>query len=74
MSNAQIPLEFRAIPESVPPGSAVAQVSVFVQWLWTYATGQLGSRLIVNHHGPSSRDSPAAEADHAPSIIFHEPS
>jgi NADH dehydrogenase len=25
------------------------RVSVFVQWLWTYLTGQRGSRLIVNH-------------------------
>ena len=28
------------------------RVSVFVQWAWTYVTGQRGSRLIVNHHGP----------------------
>ena len=28
------------------------RVSVFVQWVWTYITGQRGSRLIVNHHGP----------------------
>ena len=26
------------------------RVSVFVQWVWTYVTGQRGSRLIVNHH------------------------
>jgi len=26
------------------------RVSVFVQWAWTYATGQRGSRLIVKHH------------------------
>jgi len=25
------------------------RVSVFVQWVWTYLTGQPGSRLIVNH-------------------------
>jgi len=25
------------------------RVSVFVQWVWTYLTGQRGSRLIVNH-------------------------
>jgi NADH dehydrogenase len=25
------------------------RLSVFVQWMWTYATGQRGSRLIVNH-------------------------
>ena len=27
------------------------RVSVFVQWVWTYMTGQRGSRLIVNHYG-----------------------
>jgi NADH dehydrogenase FAD-containing subunit len=27
------------------------RVSVFVQWVWTYVTGQRGARLIVNHHG-----------------------
>jgi len=27
------------------------RVSVLVQWLWTYCTGQRGSRLIVKHHG-----------------------
>jgi NADH dehydrogenase FAD-containing subunit len=26
------------------------RVSVFVQWAWTYLTGQRGSRLIVRHH------------------------
>jgi NADH dehydrogenase FAD-containing subunit len=30
---------------------ASLRVSVFSQWLWTYVTGQRGSRLIVNHHG-----------------------
>jgi NADH dehydrogenase len=27
------------------------RVTVFVQWVWTYLTGQRGSRLIVNHQG-----------------------
>jgi NADH dehydrogenase len=27
------------------------RISVFVQWVWTYITGQRGSRLIVDHHG-----------------------
>jgi NADH:ubiquinone reductase (H+-translocating) len=27
------------------------RMSVFLQWTWTYITGQRGSRLIVNHHG-----------------------
>jgi len=26
------------------------RVAVFLQWVWTYLTGQRGSRLIVNHH------------------------
>jgi len=30
------------------------RLSVFVQWVWTYLTGQRGSRLIVNHHGAES--------------------
>src|SRR5246500_805215 len=29
------------------------RVSVFLQWVWTYLTGQRGSRLIVSHHGPA---------------------
>jgi NADH dehydrogenase len=28
------------------------RVSVFVQWVWTYTTGQVGSRVIINHRGP----------------------
>jgi NADH dehydrogenase FAD-containing subunit len=31
------------------------RVSVFLQWVWTYLTGQRGSRLIVNHHGSEDR-------------------
>ena len=27
------------------------RLTVFLQWMWTYFTGQRGSRLIVNHHG-----------------------
>jgi NADH:ubiquinone reductase (H+-translocating) len=29
------------------------RVSVFVQWVWTYTTGQRGSRIIVKHHPTS---------------------
>ena len=39
------------------------RVSVFLQWVWTYLTGQRGSRLIVNHYG-SERRSAAADAPH----------
>jgi NADH:quinone reductase (non-electrogenic) len=50
------------------------RVSVFVQWVWTYVTGQRGARLIVNHHGPATGDSPATGAEDATSIHFHESS
>jgi NADH:ubiquinone reductase (H+-translocating) len=30
------------------------RLSVFLQWFWTYVTGQRGSRLIVNHHASDS--------------------
>ena len=39
---------------SAVPGAVNLRVSVFVQWVWTYLTGQRGSRLIVNHHGSES--------------------
>ena len=32
-------------------GQSSLRVSVFVQWVWTYLTGQRGSRLIVNYQG-----------------------
>src|SRR6202790_5145577 len=38
-----VPLQFLA--------QSSLRVSVFLQWVWTYLTGQRGSRLIVNHHG-----------------------
>ena len=31
------------------------RLGVFLQWVWTYVTGQRGSRLIVNHHGSEPR-------------------
>ena len=39
-------------------GQSSLRVSVFVQWVWTYLTGQRGSRLIVNHHESRSRAKP----------------
>jgi NADH:quinone reductase (non-electrogenic) len=50
------------------------RVSVFVQWVWTYVTGQRGARLIVNHHGPATGDSPDTRAEGASSIHFRESS
>ena len=35
------------------------RVSVFLQWVWTYLTGQRGSRLIVNHRGFPSDGAPS---------------
>ena len=32
-------------------GQSSLRISVFVQWVWLYLTGQRGARLIVNHHG-----------------------
>src|SRR5437870_5577301 len=37
-------------------GQSSLRVSVFVQWMWTYVTGQRGSRLIVNHHASACHD------------------
>jgi len=31
-------------------GQVGLSISVFLQWMWTFLTGQLGSRLIVNPH------------------------
>jgi NADH:ubiquinone reductase (H+-translocating) len=38
--------------------TANLRVSVFVQWMWTFLTGQRGSRLIVNHSAPSNKAIP----------------
>jgi NADH dehydrogenase len=42
------------------------RLSVFLQWIWTYITGQRGSRLIVNHRGSDtetrSADTPLGAA------------
>lgn len=38
------------------------RVSVFLQWVWTYLTGQRGSRLIVNHHGSQTARTAAETA------------
>jgi NADH dehydrogenase FAD-containing subunit len=39
--------------------TANLRISVFVQWIWTFFTGQRGSRLIVNHR--ALRDNPRPE-------------
>jgi NADH:ubiquinone reductase (H+-translocating) len=40
-------------------GQGNLRVSVLVQWTWAYLTGQIGSRLIVNHHPSAPRKSAA---------------
>jgi NADH:ubiquinone reductase (H+-translocating) len=54
MAWAAVHLEFLA--------QSSLRVSVFVQWVWTYLTGQRGSRLIVNHHEPRSSGKPDLQA------------
>jgi NADH dehydrogenase len=41
------------------------RVSVFLQWVWTYITGQRGSRLIVTHYGPERADPVVEEGPRA---------
>ena len=45
------------------------RVTVFVQWVWTYLTGQRGSRLIVNHHGAEPQKPTNEQAPAAPSVL-----
>jgi NADH:ubiquinone reductase (H+-translocating) len=42
------------------------RLGVFLQWAWTYVTGQRGDRLIVNHHGSEvAKPAPDAAANPA---------
>jgi NADH dehydrogenase FAD-containing subunit len=38
------------------------RVSVFLQWIWTFLTGQRGSRLIVDHRASALKRMPVREA------------
>jgi len=38
------------------------RLSVFLQWAWTFVTGQRGSRLIVNHHASAPASTAVREA------------
>jgi NADH:quinone reductase (non-electrogenic) len=38
------------------------RISVFLQWVWLFLTGQRGSRLIVNHHGPEPTQTESSAA------------
>jgi hypothetical protein len=35
------------------------RLTVFLQWVWTYLTGQRGSRLIVNHDTLTEAQTPS---------------
>src|SRR5215510_9338462 len=48
------------------------RVSVFLQWVWLYLTGQRGSRLIVNYQASSASDGQARRTDATRSVLFHE--
>src|SRR5262249_3765521 len=41
------------------------RISIFVQWMWTFLTGQRGSRLIVNHHPAEDPPTPQEPAPRA---------
>jgi NADH dehydrogenase len=43
------------------------RLTVFLQWIWTYVTGQRGDRLIVKHHG-AELAKPAADANVKPAF------
>ena len=38
------------------------RITVFLQWVWTFVTGQRGSRLIVNHHASEPVRTEVSEA------------
>ena len=43
-------------------GQSSLRISVFLQWVWTYVTGQRGSRLIVNPHAAVNGDARSPSA------------
>jgi NADH dehydrogenase FAD-containing subunit len=50
-------------------------VSVFVQWVWTYLTDQLGSRIIINHHATTvktTEETPATTAPPPPVLVSNQ--
>jgi NADH dehydrogenase FAD-containing subunit len=54
-------------------GQSSLRVSVFVQWVWTYLTGQRGSRLIVNHHESRSSAKPGIGDAASKAVMGREP-
>ena len=55
--------------------TANLRVSVFVQWVWAFLTGERGSRLIVNHHAPANEIKPEPSVienkDRTPATVNH---
>jgi len=51
--------------------TANLRISVFMQWVWTFLTGQRGSRLIVNHHATVTDPSPTKTAKIEPDLAVH---
>jgi hypothetical protein len=50
------------------------KISVSLQWLWTFTTGQRGARLIVNHHGATDgANRSQAAPDTTPAVRAHDP-
>src|SRR5258705_4227126 len=49
------------------------KLSVFVQWAWTFVTGQRGSRLIVNHYRAEPAAAPAPAVALAPAATLSGP-
>jgi NADH dehydrogenase len=45
------------------------RASVFLQWVWTYLTGQRGSRLIVNHYGAERAKPPVEQGPRASEML-----
>jgi NADH dehydrogenase FAD-containing subunit len=53
------------------------RISVALQWLWTFVTGQRGARLIVNYHGAADgahlNQSPPAAPESTTAVLAHVP-
>jgi NADH dehydrogenase FAD-containing subunit len=49
-------------------GQSNLRASVLLQWIWTYVTGQRGSRLIVNHHASADNAAPSVREIRPPII------
>jgi NADH dehydrogenase len=47
-------------------GQTNLRASVLAQWVWTYVTGQRGSRLIVDHHASTNVGAPQAVGSGTP--------